>query len=48
MRVRKLKKTDQIKGHVVIDIHCHILPGLDDGAEDLAQSLQMAQIALMD
>jgi len=32
----------------VIDIHCHILPGLDDGAQDWAQSLEMAQVAAMD
>lgn len=27
------------------DIHCHILPGVDDGAEDLAESLQMLEAA---
>jgi protein-tyrosine phosphatase len=26
----------------VIDLHCHILPGLDDGAQDLTISLEMA------
>ena len=29
----------------MIDLHCHILPGLDDGARDLAQSVAMARIA---
>jgi len=29
----------------MIDIHCHILPGLDDGAADLEQALEMARIA---
>ena len=28
----------------VIDVHCHILPGLDDGARDLEESLAMARI----
>jgi protein-tyrosine phosphatase len=31
-----------------IDIHCHILPGLDDGAKDWDESLAMAQLALGD
>jgi protein-tyrosine phosphatase len=32
----------------VIDLHCHILPGLDDGAIDLADSLAMARRAAAD
>lgn len=28
-----------------VDIHCHILPGLDDGAVDWQESLQMARLA---
>ncbi len=32
----------------MIDLHCHILPGIDDGAPDLATSLQMAKIAVND
>jgi protein-tyrosine phosphatase len=32
----------------LIDFHCHILPGLDDGPEDLQQSLEMARIAVLD
>lgn len=31
----------QIKN--LIDIHCHILPGLDDGARDMAESLEIAR-----
>ena len=30
------------------DIHCHILPGIDDGSKELAQSLAMARIAVGD
>jgi protein-tyrosine phosphatase len=30
----------------MIDIHCHILPGLDDGARDLEEALQMAELAV--
>lgn len=29
----------------MIDIHCHILPGIDDGAKDLTESFQMARQA---
>lgn len=32
----------------MIDIHCHILPGLDDGPEQLEQSLAMAEDAITD
>ncbi|NOQ41230.1 MAG: phosphoesterase [Desulfuromusa sp.] len=28
----------------MIDYHCHILPGLDDGCRDLPESLAMAQV----
>lgn len=31
-----------------IDIHTHILPGLDDGAQTIDDSLQMAQVAFND
>lgn len=30
----------------VIDLHCHILPGIDDGARELAVSLAMARAAV--
>lgn len=32
----------------MIDLHCHLLPGIDDGARTLRVSLQMAQIAIDD
>ena len=32
----------------MIDTHCHILPGLDDGARDMETALEMARIAHRD
>lgn len=32
----------------MIDIHCHILPFVDDGAETIEESIQMARIAAKD
>ena len=32
----------------MIDLHSHILPGVDDGAHDLAASLDMARMAVAD
>lgn len=29
----------------MIDIHCHILPNVDDGSKDLQESIEMAKIA---
>ena len=28
----------------MIDYHCHILPGIDDGCADLDESLELAQV----
>ncbi|EOH84866.1 tyrosine-protein phosphatase [Enterococcus casseliflavus] len=30
----------------MIDLHCHILPGIDDGAEDISASIAMAEKAI--
>jgi protein-tyrosine phosphatase len=32
----------------LVDIHCHILPAIDDGARDWNESLAMAQLAVRD
>jgi protein-tyrosine phosphatase len=32
----------------VIDIHCHILPGIDDGPSEMQESIKMAEIAAHD
>lgn len=32
----------------MIDIHCHILPGVDDGAKDMTEALEMARLAVAD
>ena len=32
----------------MVDIHCHILPGMDDGADTLETSIQMAESAIAD
>lgn len=32
----------------MIDLHCHILPGIDDGAPDISVSLEMARASVAD
>lgn len=32
----------------MIDLHCHILPAIDDGAKDLSVSIEMARMAVED
>ncbi len=32
----------------MIDLHCHLLPGIDDGAADLEVALEMARLAVAD
>lgn len=38
----------RLGGSRLIDIHCHLLPGLDDGPERLEDSLEMARLAVAD
>jgi protein-tyrosine phosphatase len=35
-------------GDQLIDLHCHLLPGIDDGSKDVEMSLAMARMALSD
>ena len=30
----------------MVDIHCHILPGLDDGSDNIEESVRMARLAI--
>ncbi|MDD4927599.1 MAG: hypothetical protein PHF58_13990, partial [Methylotenera sp.] len=32
----------------MIDLHCHLLPGIDDGPETIEQSLELARAAVAD
>lgn len=41
--IRRRSRKDRQPG--MTDIHCHILPGLDDGARDIQESLSMLRIA---
>ena len=36
------------KGLGLVDIHCHILPGLDDGSSSIEESLRMIELAVED
>ena len=38
----------RISGDTLIDLHCHLLPGIDDGSKDLQMSLAMARMASSD
>src|SRR5215470_9723407 len=34
--------------NAMVDLHCHILPGLDDGPDRIEESLAMAEMAIAD
>ncbi|MDY4743360.1 MAG: CpsB/CapC family capsule biosynthesis tyrosine phosphatase, partial [Lachnospira sp.] len=33
------------KAEYIVDVHCHIMPGVDDGARDMGETLKMLEIA---
>lgn len=37
-----------LSSQIMVDIHCHILPGLDDGPDSAEVSLKMAEMAIAD
>lgn len=37
-----------MKFEKIVDLHCHILPGIDDGSPDLEHSISLAQAAIED
>jgi protein-tyrosine phosphatase len=38
----------RLKRQCLIDLHCHLLPGIDDGAPDLATAKEMARLSVAD
>ena len=42
-RIIEKKKEE---GRNMIDIHCHILPGIDDGAQSIEDAIEMAKQAV--
>ena len=36
------------RARLLIDLHCHLLPALDDGAPDLATAVEMARLSVAD
>lgn len=43
-----LQRPRRRPGKSLIDLHCHLLPGIDDGASDVATALAMARLAVAD
>lgn len=41
-----LRRRREILGWNMIDLHCHLLPGIDDGPETLDQALELARLAV--
>jgi protein-tyrosine phosphatase len=47
-RTNAIRDVRQTMTESFVDIHCHLLPGIDDGARDWDQSLAMARLAVDD
>ena len=43
-----MKKTKKEPEIMIADIHSHILPGVDDGAKDYAEALELVRMARLD
>lgn len=43
---RYVRRFFSIRGLAMVDIHTHILPGIDDGAKDFAEALEMAELSV--
>ncbi len=43
-----MRSSDMPVRYAFVDIHCHLLPGLDDGPQSWEESLEMARMAVSD
>lgn len=46
LKEKVLCNAEHMEGFFMVDIHAHIIPGLDDGSENMEESLKMAEIAV--
>jgi protein-tyrosine phosphatase len=44
----KLVSRGTVNAEHMLDLHCHMLPGIDDGAVDLKMAIEMARMAVAD
>jgi len=40
-----MRRFGRVSADALIDLHCHLLPGIDDGPRDVVESLELARIA---